>query len=73
VVPPNYEGPLHAIESDAEYNIRHQEHVRIQRERLTTAQQLQEREIGVKISEDELMRRRAVRMSFRATRGRGRQ
>jgi hypothetical protein len=45
----------------------------MQHERLTTAQQLHEQEIGMKMSKDELMRCLVVHMSSRARRGRGRQ
>jgi hypothetical protein len=34
--PPNYEGPFHTIESNVEYNMHHQEHIRRQ-QCLTTA------------------------------------
>ena len=44
----------------------------MQRERLITTQQLVEREIGVKMREDDLMRRRVARMMSRVGRERGR-
>ena len=69
---PNYEGPLYQLESDVEYNMQHQEHERMQRERRITIQQLVEREIGVKMREDDLMRRRVARMMSRVGRERGR-
>ena len=52
--------------------MQHQEHARMQRERLITTQQLVEREIGVKMREDDLMRRRVARMMSRVGRERGR-
>ena len=52
--------------------MQHQEHERIQCERRLTTQQLVEREIGVKMREDDLMRHRVARMMSRVERERGR-
>ena len=51
--------------------MQHQEHERMQRERRITTQQLVKREIGVKMREDDLMRRRVARMMSRVGRKRG--
>jgi hypothetical protein len=47
------------------------EHVGVHCQRLITIQQLLEWEIGLKMSEEELMRCHVVRRSSRARRGRG--
>jgi hypothetical protein len=50
------------IESDVEYNMHRHKRMIMQRQCFTFNQQLPEREIRVKMSEDELMRHRVVRM-----------
>jgi hypothetical protein len=69
-VPPNYQGRWNTIDNEVKYNMHLEKHRRQMRQYVLTVQQLLEQEIGVKLSEDELMMHHVIRGAM-AQRGSG--